>query len=87
MSIKEVNELKKEERNEDWHRKTFKWQEKVFNKFERGFYKNVNNCLTDLEKKYHQMVTASNSCGGDERPSISSYINEDDFSLKNEVVK
>lgn len=50
ISIKEVNELKKEDVNEEWYRKTFKWQQKVFNKFERDFYKNVNNCLTDLEK-------------------------------------
>lgn len=84
ISIKEVNELKKEDVNEEWYRKTFKWQQKVFNKFERDFYKNVNNCLTDLEKKYHKMITESSCSIGEEKPYISTYINEDEFS--NEVV-
>ena len=33
-----------------------KWQQKLFNKFELNYYGLKENCNTELEKKYHQLI-------------------------------
>ncbi|XP_022902728.1 tectonic-like complex member MKS1 [Onthophagus taurus] len=61
---------------------TVKWQEKKFGKWEKKFYGDEKNCLTDLDKKYHEEIK--------KRPEIKkflySYVDEDDYSQQEENV-
>lgn len=44
------------EGDEEWETKTISWQQKIYSNFEREFYKDQRNCLTDREKEYHRDV-------------------------------
>ncbi|KAK4878658.1 hypothetical protein RN001_011164 [Aquatica leii] len=63
------------ENDECIEEKIFEWQQKVFGKFERNFYRDKRNCITDLEKKYHDDI--SKALYGDYL--LFSYVNEDGF--------
>lgn len=52
----------------------FNWQQKIYSKFERDFYKDEKNCVTDLERKYHEDVSHLVGDG-----VLFSYTNEDRF--------
>ena len=34
----------------------FAWQEKVFSSFETKFYQDEKNCITDIQKEYHELL-------------------------------
>lgn len=52
-----------------------KWQQKVFSKTERAYYAQKENCKTDLDKRYYQMIKEST----DESGLIFTYIDDDKF--------
>lgn len=87
MKIREVpdelaHDEEKELENIDGETKVIAWQQKIYGKFEREFYKDKKNCATDLEKRYHQDVV--NLIQNDD--VLFTYVNEDEFSLVAEVV-
>ncbi|CAO1421031.1 unnamed protein product [Diamesa tonsa] len=49
------------------------WQQKLFNKFELNYYGLKENCKTELEKKYHQLIKKKTS-DEDEEPQESRLI-------------
>lgn len=53
----------------------FRWQQKIYGKFERDFYKDEKNCVTDLERRYHEDV--SQLVDGD--GVLFSYTNDDRY--------
>lgn len=57
-----------------------KWQQKIFSKTEKLYYAQKENCKTELEKRYHQIIKESS---GDEANNESglvfSYIDEDKY--------
>lgn len=57
-----------------------RWQQKVFSKTERVYYAQKENCKSELEKRYHQMIRESS---GDETNNenglIFTYINDDKY--------
>lgn len=65
----------KEKTSDESESKVFKWQQKVYSKFEREYYKNEANCVTDLEKKYHQDVVELR----ENDDLLFSYVNHDNF--------
>ena len=52
------------------------WQQKIFSKTERIYYAQKENCKTELEKRYNQMIKESL---GDETGLIFTYINNDNY--------
>lgn len=52
-----------------------KWQQKVFSKTERLYYGQKENCKTDLDKRYYQMIKESTEESG----LIFTYIDCDNF--------
>lgn len=56
-----------------------KWQQKLFSKTERAYYIQKENCKTELEKKYHQMVKESSDVGSVENGLIFTYTNVDKY--------
>lgn len=54
-----------------------KWQQKIFSKTEYNYYGQKENCNSDLEKKYHQLVKAlpeGHECG-----LLFTYTNDDKY--------
>lgn len=62
--------------------KVFSWQQKVYGKFEREFYKDEKNCVTDAEKKCHEDVV--NLIDNNESV-LFSYTTEDQVTIPDEV--
>ncbi|RZC41425.1 Meckel syndrome type 1 protein [Asbolus verrucosus] len=81
IKLKEI-ENSNDDDSGGWEQKTFSWQQKAFSKSEREFYKDEKNCVTDLEKKYH--LDVGKSAESDAKFDLYSYINDDDFTLKEE---
>lgn len=65
----------------DLESKNFHWQQKVHGISERIFYKDKNNCVTDLDLSYHEEVLKTL----DNNDLLYSYVNVDDFCLQEEV--
>lgn len=59
----------------DGETRYFNWQLKIYSKFERDFYKDVKNCVTDIEYKYHDDVVKLVEGDG----VLFSYVNDDRF--------
>lgn len=59
----------------------FSWQQKIYSRFERDFYKDEKNCLTDLERKYHADVVKMVESDG----VLFSYTHDDRFLPPDEV--
>lgn len=55
---------------------TVKWQQKIFNKTERAYYVQKENCKNDLEKRYHQMIKDDET---GESGLIFTYISDDKY--------
>lgn len=68
---------------EDWEVKDFKWQQKVFNNFEKQFYGDEKNCVTDVEKQYHSIL--ENSVSSPDDRMLFSYVNNDCYHYEIEV--
>ncbi|KAF5281360.1 hypothetical protein FQR65_LT14758 [Abscondita terminalis] len=68
--------IKIKENDENVDDQIISWQQKVFGKFERNFYRDKRNCHNDLEKKYHEEV----SKGVRDDYIIFSYVNGDEYS-------
>lgn len=62
--------------------KNFRWQQKMFGRWEKDFYKDKGNCVTDLDCSYHEKVCKI--LGGDD--SLYSYVNDDEFCQHEEVL-
>ncbi|KAJ8956381.1 hypothetical protein NQ318_015119 [Aromia moschata] len=58
----------------DWTTKVISWQEKRFNRSEREFYADIHNCVTDLEKKYHEQLLEE-----EEDAVVFTYVEEDEY--------
>ncbi|XP_065172711.1 tectonic-like complex member MKS1, partial [Atheta coriaria] len=59
---------------------TFKWQQKRFSHQERERFQRAENCLTDLDKEYHQQILKETRRGRGTQHSIStifSYVEKD----------
>ncbi|XP_031330878.1 Meckel syndrome type 1 protein-like isoform X1 [Photinus pyralis] len=54
---------------------TFRWQQKIFGQFERGFYLDRKNCATELERKYHAEVAKLS----EKSNVVFSYVNDDGY--------
>lgn len=54
-----------------------KWQQKVFSSTERVYYAQKENCKSELEKRYHQMVKESSD--DPESKLIFTYVNDDSY--------
>ncbi|KAK9874303.1 hypothetical protein WA026_002654 [Henosepilachna vigintioctopunctata] len=80
IRIKEINDLviaTDSELKENWEIKEFKWQQKVFNNFEKQFYGDEKNCVTDIEKQYN--LSLINSVNATDDRILFSYIDNDNF--------
>ncbi|CAH1155526.1 unnamed protein product [Phaedon cochleariae] len=68
-------------KQEEWHIQEFSWQEKQFSRIERQFYAEINNCVTDLEKIYHDKINAEDFNENSifhTYPDIDGYIQDQD---------
>ncbi|GJQ85973.1 hypothetical protein Trydic_g21819 [Trypoxylus dichotomus] len=74
-----INEAESEDVVES---KDFHWQEKVFGRWEREFYKDKDNCVTDLDNAYHSKVSQLLSSEG----VLYSHIDVDEFCRREEPV-
>lgn len=57
---------------------TVKWQQKIFSKAERTYYALKENCKTELEKRYHQMIKEAEETEGNHE-IIFTYIDDDNY--------
>lgn len=83
VRLKEVGDVKGSKSDtdaEEYRVADFKWQEKKFGKVEVEFYADLSNCLTDLDKKYHEAVANLQGNKG-ETGLIYSYVDEDNFDV------
>ncbi|XP_053683794.1 tectonic-like complex member MKS1 [Sabethes cyaneus] len=55
------------------------WQEKVFSKYEIDYYNIKDNCITQLQKSYHQTIRSSELADKDENGKIFTYTAADDY--------
>uniref|UniRef100_A0A182JVE4 Meckel syndrome type 1 protein n=1 Tax=Anopheles christyi TaxID=43041 RepID=A0A182JVE4_9DIPT len=55
--------------------RTISWQEKIFSRYEKDYYRIKENCKTEHQKKYYQMLKAE-PC---EPQLLFTYIDEDNF--------
>lgn len=78
-----IEEISQDLENEDHKSKIFHWQQKEYSKFEREFYKDEKNCITDFEKKYHNDVEHII----ENYENIFTYINDDIQSFTDEISK
>lgn len=79
-----LKEIKREDDDNEDEReevRVFSWQEKVYGIFERDFYKDEKNCITDLDKKYHNDVV--DMIHSDDK--MFSYVDEDSYSVSDEI--
>ncbi|XP_018561989.2 LOW QUALITY PROTEIN: Meckel syndrome type 1 protein [Anoplophora glabripennis] len=67
----------------DWQIKTISWQEKHFSKNEREFYGDALNCVTDLEKRYHEQIKDQES--PETAPDIFTFTEEDGYTFEQEL--
>ncbi|XP_061196324.1 uncharacterized protein LOC133204586 [Saccostrea echinata] len=76
---------KVQESMQDIEERVFNWQQKEFSKREVGFYQNIANCTTQLEKDYNAQVTEILSRG---QPTnrLFTYVDHDNFSQQDEAV-
>lgn len=62
------------------------WQEKIFSPFEIKLYHDINNCINDLQKKYHEEIISKNITEGSR---LYTFTQNDDlfYKTKNLVTK
>lgn len=58
---------------------SIKWQQKIFSKTERAYYAQKENCKTDLDKRYHQMIKEESNDESVEGGLIFTYTNDDKY--------
>lgn len=58
---------------------TVKWQQKLFSKTERAYYAQKENCKSELEKRYHQMIRESSGEASGDGGLIFTYTSEDNY--------
>ncbi|KAJ8980389.1 hypothetical protein NQ317_009383 [Molorchus minor] len=80
----EDDNVGKQDKDDDWRFKTFSWQEKRFSKYEMDYYREIHNCITDLEKEYHAKVIKDDQ-NAEQDPVVFSYIDEDGYISEQEV--
>lgn len=84
IKIKQVENFKEQiEDSTQFETKIFHWQQKIYGKYERDFYKDEKNCITDLDKKYHFEVL--NLDKEEEDSILFSYVDADNFIVNDEV--
>ncbi|KAJ8953635.1 hypothetical protein NQ314_007242, partial [Rhamnusium bicolor] len=84
IKFKDVDVDKTDANIEDkWHAQVFCWQEKHFNKIERDFYGDIHNCITDLEKIYHEKIKEEES--REESSILFTYVHEDGYISEQEI--
>lgn len=59
----------------EYEERIISWQEKIFSSFETGFYSDLKNCNTELQKIYHDEITKNNTKGS----RIYTYTDKDAF--------
>ncbi|XP_055912030.1 tectonic-like complex member Mks1 [Eupeodes corollae] len=66
---------------------TIQWQEKLFSAHEIEFFSDINNCLTDVQKSYHQLILEKeqDSLGISNEPFFT-YVDEDNFVPESEAI-
>lgn len=62
---------------------TFKWQQKLFSDAEKAYFSIKENCKSDLEKKYHQIIKEEPQ----DSKRIYSCVEEDKFEFNGNFVK
>ncbi|XP_045468861.1 Meckel syndrome type 1 protein [Harmonia axyridis] len=80
VKIKEIPDIAlaaESDLTEGWEIKEFKWQQKIFNNFEKQFYGQEKNCITDVEKQYHSII--KNSVTSPDDKMLFSYVDNDNF--------
>ncbi|XP_044763320.1 Meckel syndrome type 1 protein [Coccinella septempunctata] len=83
VRIKEIPDLglaTESDFQDNWEVKEFKWQQKVFNNFEKQFYGEEQNCVTDIEKQYHSIL--KNSVTSPDDKMLFSYVDNDGFTYE-----
>ncbi|XP_055388423.1 tectonic-like complex member Mks1, partial [Condylostylus longicornis] len=58
------------------------WQQKVFSRYEIEYYKDIQNCITDLQKEYHEWIIRDNLDGqikNGKHNKIFTYVDSDHF--------
>ncbi|KAL3271048.1 hypothetical protein HHI36_021548 [Cryptolaemus montrouzieri] len=87
IKIKEIPDISlatELELQDDWEIHEFKWQEKIFNNFEKQYYLNEKNCVTDAEKQYNSIL--ANSVASPDNKILFSYVDCDNFNVEEEGV-
>ncbi|KAG5671250.1 hypothetical protein PVAND_001459 [Polypedilum vanderplanki] len=56
-----------------------RWQEKIFSKTEFTYYSQKENCKSELEKKYHQIIKEQKEGNDNECGLIFTYIDDDNY--------
>ncbi|XP_055842045.1 tectonic-like complex member Mks1 [Episyrphus balteatus] len=69
---------------------SIKWQQKIFSAHEIEFFSDINNCITDVQKSYHELILENQNEQQDSlcisNEPIFTYVDEDNFIPESEKI-
>lgn len=66
---------------------TLRWQEKRLSQFEIDYYSSVENCKTDVQKKYNQIIINKRLKENAGKCKIFTYVTEDNYTVDENSLK
>lgn len=66
---------------------TLRWQEKRLSQFEIDYYSSVENCKTDVHKKYNQIIANKRLKENSGKFKLFTYINDDNYVVNENSLK